>query len=313
MKGLELAERYYLDCGLPMLERDFPDIIGKIAIGMFGSGSQCYGYDDEISQDHDFEPGFIILLPEEDIIDSKTEFLLERAYRRLPDEYLGYRRNLISSADPYRQGVFRLKDYFLDKLGTIDGSLTLQQWLTVEDFRLLEATNGKVFRDDSGILTEVRNRISAMPEDIFLKKLAGNLQMMDQSGQYNYDRSILRSDTAAAQLSLYEYVKAAMKTVFLLNHQYMPYYKWAFTALKQLPKLSLSAVILEYLITNGNSQQEVKVKKEMMQSLTVIITDELVKQRLLENENTGFSRIPELINRQIKDPSIRNLDILTAV
>ena len=65
MKGLDLARAFYEEYGLPMLEEQFSDVLDKIAIGLTGSGSECYGYDDEISQDHDFEPGFCIFLPEE--------------------------------------------------------------------------------------------------------------------------------------------------------------------------------------------------------------------------------------------------------
>ena len=60
MKGLELGRKYYEEYGKPMLEKEFPEIINSIAVGLVGSGSDCYGYDDDISHDHDFEPGFFI-------------------------------------------------------------------------------------------------------------------------------------------------------------------------------------------------------------------------------------------------------------
>ena len=63
MKGLELSKKYYLEYGLPMLERDFAQYLPFLAIGLVGSGSECLGYDDEISTDHDFEPGFCIFYP----------------------------------------------------------------------------------------------------------------------------------------------------------------------------------------------------------------------------------------------------------
>ena len=92
MKGLELSRRYYEEHGKPMLERDFPLLLPYIAVGFVGSGSDRYGFDDEISRDHDFEPGFCIFLPGEDIVDRRSEFLLERAYAKLPKEYMGFKR-----------------------------------------------------------------------------------------------------------------------------------------------------------------------------------------------------------------------------
>jgi hypothetical protein len=58
VKGLELAEKYYRTYGESMIREQFPEWEGMIAVGLTGSGSECYGYDDEVSEDHDFEPGF---------------------------------------------------------------------------------------------------------------------------------------------------------------------------------------------------------------------------------------------------------------
>ena len=54
MQGLELAKRYYEEVGRPMLERDFPELLPRLAAGLVGEGSECLGFDDAISQDHDF-------------------------------------------------------------------------------------------------------------------------------------------------------------------------------------------------------------------------------------------------------------------
>ncbi len=56
MTGLELSRAYFEEYGMPMLEEQFPDLLPFLAAGLFGSGSECFGYDDEVSQDHDFEP-----------------------------------------------------------------------------------------------------------------------------------------------------------------------------------------------------------------------------------------------------------------
>ena len=57
IKGLELAERFYLEHGAPMIKEKFPHLEGIIAAGLVGSGSECFGYDDGISRDHDFYGG----------------------------------------------------------------------------------------------------------------------------------------------------------------------------------------------------------------------------------------------------------------
>ena len=92
MQGLELARAFYEDYGRPMLEEQFPQWLPHLAAGLFGSGSECFGYDDEMSRDHDFEPGFCLFLPGEDVVDRRTAFLLERAYAKLPKEFMGLKR-----------------------------------------------------------------------------------------------------------------------------------------------------------------------------------------------------------------------------
>ena len=230
MKGIELSERFYAEFGEPMIRREFPSVERYIAVGLTGSGSECFGFDDEISRDHDFEAGFCIFLPDEDIVDRRTAFELERAYSRLPKEYMGYRRSIISAVGGNRHGVIRMSDFFTQKTGRADGDLSLDAWMSVPEQSLAEATNGKVFFDGLGRFTEIRERLSYLPDDVRLKKLAGNLLIMGQSGQYNYGRCLSRGETGAAQLAVSEFVRSAMNCIFLLNKKYIPYYKWSFCA-----------------------------------------------------------------------------------
>ena len=65
MNGMELSKAFYTEIGEPMLRERFPELLPFLAVGLTGSGSECYGFDDEISQDHDFEPGFCIFVPGE--------------------------------------------------------------------------------------------------------------------------------------------------------------------------------------------------------------------------------------------------------
>ena len=65
-KGLELSQEYYETIGRPVLEELFPAYMDKIAVGLVGEGSECFGYDDMISMDHDYGPSFCIWLTKKD-------------------------------------------------------------------------------------------------------------------------------------------------------------------------------------------------------------------------------------------------------
>ena len=313
MKGLELSEKFYREYGAPMLHKDFPEFEKMIAVGLCGSGSECFGFDDEISKDHDFEPGFCLFLPDENIVDEKTAFALGRAYSALPKEFLGYKRNLQGPVGGNRHGVIRISGFLKEKTGTSDCELSLTDWFFVPEQALAEATNGKVFRDDSGCFTALREKISYMPEDVRLKKLAGNLLVMGQSGQYNYPRCISRGETAAAQLCLFEFVKSAMNVIFLLNKKYIPYYKWSFRALSELKVLSENYDLLEYLISNPNNEEKAEQKIKITEEICKNIITELEVQNLtmfkgMEIEGHAYS-----VNNKISDANVRNLHILYGV
>lgn len=248
MKGMELARGYFEEFGKPMLESEFKELLPYLAAGFVGSGSERFGFDDEISRDHDFEPGFRIFLPGEDVLDRRKEFLLERAYARLPKEYKGVRRQLLAPVGGERNGVIRTADFYRLAVGSSSGELSTEAWLSIPDAALAEAVNGEVFFDNYGEFTGIRQQLQNMPEDIRLKRLAGNLLIMAQSGQYNYLRCLKHGEPEAAQLACGEFVNAAMKVYFLLNRKYMPYYKWSFRALRALPGGRETAGKLRYLL-----------------------------------------------------------------
>lgn len=313
MKGLELAKKYYLEYGAPMIKEQFPELEGVIAVGLAGSGSECLGYDDDLSTDHDFEPGFCMFIPGEDMIDAKNEFLLERAYAKLPREFMGYSRSATSAVGEKRHGVIRIGDFFERRVGVADGELSTTDWFSIPEHALAEAVGGEIFRDDLGMLTDIRNRLSSMPQDVKLKKLAGHLLLMAQSGQYNYGRCVSRGETGAAQLAVIEFVKSTMQVIFLLNDKYMPYYKWSFRALGELDKFSELTYSLEYLISSENTEENSTLKANMIEDIAGLIITELQARSLTDAICTDLEKHAYSVNDRISDNNIRNKNIFYAV
>ena len=313
MKGLEISEAYFNEFGMPMLQERFPELLVHVAAGLFGSGSECFGYDDDISRDHDFDPGFILLIPGEDVVDRTLEFALERAYAALPKEFEGVKRPMMAPVGGLRRGVVRRADFLAEKTGSPQGVLTAGQWLTVPSHALAEVVNGKVFYDGSGELTRIRADLARYPDDIRRKKLAGQVLLAAQAGQYNYSRSLRHGEMGAAQLAVIAFVASAMEAVFLLNNAYQPFYKWRFRAMRALPKLSLEAELFEYLITTDNDGQLAHDKREVIEDICADLVNELTDQGLTSATGADLERHAYSVNDGIADASIRNLHILAGV
>ena len=314
MNGLELSRGYYEACGKPVLERDFRDLLPFLAIGFVGSGSERYGFDDEISRDHDFEPGFCIFLPPETVVDRRAAFLLERAYAKLPKTYGGVNRQPMSPVGGNRNGVFRTADFYLEKVGCPDGKLSTDAWLALPDEALAEAVNGEVFADEYGEFTAIRNALLSMPEDVRRKRIAGQVLLMGQAGQYNYTRCLRHGEYEAAQLACHAFVNAAMKVYFLLRKRYMPYYKWSFRALRELDGGRSFADRLSFLLlADGRDSAVAEKKAAVMEALSAQIIEALRDGGLSSLVHPDLERHAYAVNDGISDGNLRNLHILAAV
>jgi hypothetical protein len=225
---------------------------------------------------------------------------------------MGYERQKLSPVGGNRHGVLRISDFVMEKTGTRDGILTMAEWMTIPEQSLAEMTNGKLFMDGYGEMTRIRESLRVFPREIRRKKLAGHLMNMAQSGQYNYQRCLRHKETAAAQLAVFEYVRSAMAVIFLLNDVYMPYYKWSFHALRQLPKLSLCAEVMEYLLTTDNDANA-EEKYNVIEGIAADVIDELITQGLTKAVCGDLEKHAMSVNDGIQDAQLRNLHIFAAL
>ncbi len=85
VSGLKLARAFWTQMGKPMIAAKYPQYAGRIAAGLVGHGSECYGFDDAYSQDHDFGPRFCLWLTDEDYAAIGEQ--LEADYEALPRKF----------------------------------------------------------------------------------------------------------------------------------------------------------------------------------------------------------------------------------
>ena len=239
-------------------------------------------------------------------------FRLMRAYRRLPEEFLGVRRIQTSLFGDGRTGVMTIGQFYETFTGAPGAPGELSHWMTVPEYSLACAVNGEVFSDPLGAFTEVRNQLlKGYPEDVRLKKIATRAALMAQSGQYNYSRCLKHGEPAAARLALDEFVRQAVSMVFLLNNSYMPYYKWAFRKLRELPLLpelgeELSALLLSQ---TGEGTEEKKVRNGI-EAVCGQIIGELKRQGLTDGDWDYLEPHALCVMERIRDGQLRNMHVM---
>ncbi len=297
MTGLELARQLYGKAA-PLLAAAFPGDVGRIAVGLAGPGSECFGFDDEISRDHDFASRLCLWIPEEDAL--RLGEPLRAFYARLTGGLQG-----VSSQAQDRSGVISIPEFYRRFTGCPGAPKEPLQWLRVPDHLLATAVNGEVFRDDLGEFTAVREELRrGYPPDVRKKKLAARLFTMGQAGQYNLPRCLRRGDAMAAFLAAAEFASAALRAVYLLNGRYAPYYKWLYRGAEDLPLCSGAVRLLGQLPACREGEREA-----MTERICLDVLKELYRQELTASPSDFLVDQAFAVASGIEDPGLAALDI----
>lgn len=305
MKGLEQARKFYEEKVRSMIREHFPEYEARIAVGLAGSGSQCFGFDDEISRDHDFEQGCCLWLTDED--DERIGVALAREYRRLA----GARTSRASLLGTAGTGVMRTSDFYRRFTGTAGAPQTWQDWLYLPSYSLAQAVNGEVFRDDLGQFSHIRDTIAhGIPADVRRKRISARLALMAQSGQYNYTRCLARGEEGAAMLAMSEFVTNTAQLLFLLDRRYAPYYKWLLRGVRTLSALSELADSLEFLLTAENDAAGQRLKADIVEDIAARIVPELNSQGLSRISSTSLEKQALHVQDGIENAAIRALHVM---
>lgn len=256
MKGIELCRAYFEAEGMPMLkrlEKQYPELRGKLAAGLVGQGSECLGFDDAVSQDHDFGAAFALWLPQE--LYERYGSVCQEAYDRLPSVFRGMPKRQESPNGSGRVGVLSVTGFFYGLIGREDVPKSSMEWMFLPESRLSMASNGEVFLDEAGEFSRIYEGLKGFyPEDVRLKKIAARVAKMAQSGQYNYGRLSARSEWTGAFLALQEFVTNTCSLVHLLNRKYTPFYKWMHRSLKDMEVLPEIYGLLDQLTAPFDSR-----------------------------------------------------------
>lgn len=281
------------------------DILNYIAIGLFGSGSECNSYDDKISKDHDFTLLPIILI--KDSYYDKYSAIINDILDKLPKEYLGLKLNkneIINS----RRGLHKFKEYIYSYLGNYEIK-TISDWINTKEQVLLELTNGEVFIDKSNFLYDFRNSIMYYPDDILKYKIANLCYKIHQTGQYNLIRIAKRKEKVALNLCLNEFINNIIEFTHILNKEYTPFYKWRIKSLINLEILGKEIYSRINNLLDNYLDYTPQVLENKIFEICSLLIDELKKQYLLNTNGLYMYDYIEEIISKIENENIRKLNI----
>lgn len=276
ISGLALCRNYYEEYCKPMLQERFPAYVDKITVGLVGEGSDCFGYDDMYSMDHDWGPSLLLWVNDE--VYEEIGEALKKAYEELPKEYDGYAyKESVLAQD--RRGVQRIEDFYRKLLGSENCPQRGQEWTAknikweaISDERLAAAVNGEVFAEGDGEFDRIRKLLQeGYPKRLWLLKIAETAARFSQSGQYNYGRTRQRGDMVTAQIMLMEAVKEALKLLYYMKGEYPPHDKWLVRGLKDKVGFSQILRLIEEMMTTDMGQDKSKMLEQLGEQLAYLL------------------------------------------
>jgi len=305
MKGLVLAGKYFDTHGLPLIRQRFADCADKIAAGLVGDGSECFGFDDALSQDHDWGPGFCLWLDDSDY--EAVGGGLEQALSGLPQSFMGVGPRRESKWGFGRIGVLRTSAFYQQYTGIDHPPESLDEWLNIPENNLAACTNGRVFYDPHGKFTRWRDALLAFyPEDVRLKKIASRCMSLAQFGQYNFPRCVKRKAWFPAQYAQTKFCADAVSMVFLLNKRYVPFFKWMHRAVRDLPILGNWC---HRMVDGMMNTMDYDVKTDMIEQMARGIIGELKHQQLSDSTSDFLLDHGPPVQEKIKDETLRQRNV----
>jgi Domain of unknown function (DUF4037) len=190
--GMTLSKLFYQQAVKPILNKEFPRL--RYSAAVIGWGSEVLGFDTPISRDHHWGPRMLLFLREQDYPKLKDQMSRALAHH-LPYEFMGYSTNY-SKPEPngvrhpisikggpvnHMINIYTVRSFFKDRLGfDLNQTITIADWLTFPQQRLLELTSGEVYHDGLGELERIRKKLTYYPKDVWLYMLAAQWTRISQ-------------------------------------------------------------------------------------------------------------------------------------
>lgn len=263
--GLDLTASFFHETLQPLLADAYPRL--RYAAARLGSGSDVLGYDTPMSMDHDWGVRMQLFLPEAEYqqLAAAVDELLRRS---LPHRWRGHavhfgpalpngsrlpgedgdgpvdHRITITTAPAFMWEHLRLR---------LERPLSVRDWLFTPQQKLLEVTAGRVFVDEIGDLTRLRQTVAYYPHDLWLYLLACQWTRIAQE-DHLMARAGFAGDELGARVMAARLAHDVMQLGFLMARRYAPYPKWFGTAFARLPAAARLTPLLQQLLAAAGWQ-----------------------------------------------------------
>ncbi len=243
--GLQLSRMFYEEAVRDILDRNFPDMPHSAAL--IGFGSDVIGFDNAMSTDHMWGPRMILLLQEDEY--ERLSPRVDAALReQLPVSFHGYSTHFggadeigVRLATFIEKGpvdhlieISTLRQYVRNYTGWDPAEpLTVLDWLTFEEHKLLALTAGDVFHDDLG-LNDLRSRLAYYPHEVWLYIMASQWANIAEMAPF-VGRTGHVGDEAGSRILAASQMRLLMGLFFQQERRYAPYSKWFGSAFNRLP------------------------------------------------------------------------------
>jgi hypothetical protein len=305
IKGIELCESFFLECGLPIIRNNFPDL--EFTAGLLGYGSDVIGFDDNVSTDHMWGPRFYLFLSKRDM--HLRDKLMELFRANLPYSFKDYSVNF-SEPDPNDNGVrhaeliasgqvspliwiYEVDEYINEYLGMMPTEDL--DWLAISEHRLLGFTSGKLFVDMLN-MSEVRSKLAFYPQDVKLYLIASQWALIAEEQAF-VKRCSDCGDELGSRIVCSRIVERLIRLCYLYSNKYAPYSKWLGSGFKLLFNDSLIFDALEAAISADVIQER---EKHIVHAQTLVAH--------LHNK----SRVTEIHDVRIQKYYGRDIDVIFA-
>ena len=222
----------------------------KIAIGLFGMGSECYYLDDALSMDHDYEIGFIVLC--DDDINEKIYNKLKENYNNLPKTYKG---EIINKLD--KHGVFYTYEY-------------MERFLTNDSLII----NGKIFFHQNSNFYNLRDNLIDYYKTNKIFIMAAKTLEINQIIGYNLNRLKKRNDINSIKLLKIHLIDRLIEYAYAIDNLPIPHEKL------QL-KLIKNKDLIKYINDLLDNNLDIK-------SLNSYLINNLLKYNIVKNINSSY-------------------------